>query len=114
MSFAVYKNVMDLRVEGLTNLSRRAGEIDRQIWIDSVHSEAPRFEPTRDHIQVLFGYTKPLSEFFRSKPLVKVWRVRIVQLLDKLPERVLLVRRTTQLQKQMVQRHIIGHWSPIV
>src|SRR5215510_2667617 len=99
MLCAVYLQVMNLGVEGLAYLACRAREVnDHAIWIDQVDRKAVRPEPPDNLVEVFLGETVPLTEFLCGQPSVEARRGAVVELIEELLDRLLLLGGASQLE----------------
>ena len=115
MGLAIHHQVMDLGVEGLADLARRAGEVDHHlVGIDQVDLEPLRLEPIRHPGDVSRRDAVPLPEFRRRDPMVKERRRGIVDIIDELLECLLLLRSPLQLEHHVVECQVIGDSPAIV
>src|SRR5271157_2671350 len=115
MVLAFHLQVMDLRVEGLANLTCRAAEIDNQlVGIDRVDFEPLRLEPNRHRSDSSRGSAVLLPEFRRCDPMVKERRRGVVDILDELLKGLLPLRSPAQLKNHVAEHQVIGDPPAIV
>ena len=104
---AVDQVVVQLDMEGILDLARRAGVVDQDaVLIDMLDLQAIALQPFRDLVDVRLRQTEPLAEFGGLDPVLEQRRVGIVLLLDKLLQRLFLLRRALQQQQHVIQLQI--------
>src|SRR5579863_399847 len=106
---------MNLRVQGITQLSRGAGKFnDPLAFADSRHAEAMRGQPAYGDLHVGICRPKLTAELFRRDPLVIAgipWRVHRP---EKLLQSGFALRRAVQDQQHSLRRERIRHGALIV
>src|SRR4029077_5339357 len=113
--FAFDIKVMNLRLEGPSHLDGGAGEVDEHAaGINHVYVEAVGFQPGCDSVKVGLRQSKAFAEFLRGQPVMEVWRILGMELVDELLKGHFLLRGALQLEQQVLHREIVGHGAAII
>jgi hypothetical protein len=107
--------LMDFRAESAAHLLSGSRKIDdHAARVNHIDFEAVGSEPMRHLFQVFFRYAKSVSKFVRANPIVKVRGIRVVERVNELLDRFLLLGRAAQLQQHVLHGEVIFHLPTIV
>jgi hypothetical protein len=108
-------HTMDFCAKGPAHLFRGAGKVDdHPARVDRIDFQAVRPEPVSYPFQILFGYAKSVAKFIRANPFVKVGGIRVVERVNELLNRFLLLGGAAQLQQQVMHGVVIFHFAAVV
>src|ERR1700730_15019074 len=93
----------------------RARKIDHHsTGINGVDGEAAALKPLGDGSNILGGRSELRAELFRGKPFVKVWRGRIVLVIDERFYRRFLIHTALELKHHVIEHKTVVHLPLVV